>query len=51
VGCIYGESQEQRTDLTTSELSMLEELRDALASAIARLKRRPALAIKPGSRC
>jgi HD-like signal output (HDOD) protein len=50
VGCIYGESREPRPDLTAGEVSILEELRDALASAIARLRQRPALAAKPGTR-
>lgn len=50
VGCIYGESQKTRPDLTARELSILEELRDTLASAIARLKRRPSLAFNPGTR-
>ena len=44
VGCIYGESQQPRPNLTSRELSLLEELRDSMASAIARLKRRPTLA-------
>lgn len=50
VGCIYGESQKPRSDLTGTELHILEELRDSLASAIARMKRRPTLAMaKPGA--
>jgi GAF domain-containing protein len=46
VGCIYGDSQQPRPDLTGGELSILDELRDSLASAIARLKRRPTAAGK-----
>jgi hypothetical protein len=46
VGCIYGECRNPRPDLNSRDLSILEELRDSLAAAIARLKRRPALAAK-----
>ncbi len=50
VGCIYGESRNARRDLTAGELSILEELRDSLASAIARVKRRSSLAsVKSGT--
>jgi len=50
VGCIFGESQESRLALTSGELQTLEELRDSLESAIARLRRRPALGTKSAAR-
>ena len=44
VGCFYGENLEPRPDLTERQIHVLEELRTALENAIARIKRRVALA-------
>ncbi|HLK63681.1 MAG TPA: HDOD domain-containing protein [Bryobacteraceae bacterium] len=44
IGCIYGDCPSPKTDLSSRELSTLEELRDSLATAMARMKRRSSTA-------